>query len=58
MEVPSEELLKKVKLEINEDEARKRQSLVHFREWINKHPFLRNIRQGLKAFNILNAFKG
>lgn len=46
MEVPSEQLLKKVKLEINEDEARKRQSLVHFREWINKHPFLRNIRQG------------
>lgn len=46
MEVPSVELIEKVKREINEEETRKRQSLVHFREWIKKHPFLYDCRQG------------
>lgn len=47
MEVPRKELLEKIKIEINEDEGRKRQSLVHFKEWIAKHSFIRKCRQGV-----------
>lgn len=48
MEVPNVELLEKVKIEINENDARRKQSLEHFREWIDKHPFLTNCRKGLR----------
>lgn len=32
--------------ELREDEFRKQQSLVQFRDWISKHPFLNQVRQG------------
>lgn len=31
---------------IREDEARKQQALEQFRDWLNKHPFISNSRQG------------
>jgi len=34
------------KEELREDENRKQQALQQFREWIMKHPFLKNVRQG------------
>lgn len=36
----------KAKNELREDDLRKSQSLAQFREWIAKHPFLKNVRQG------------
>lgn len=32
--------------ELHEDESRKIQAMVQFREWIKKHPGLKNSRQG------------
>lgn len=32
--------------ELREEENRKQQALVHFREWISKHPYIKQIRQG------------
>lgn len=42
----SEKFLEKARVELREDEKRKEQALEHFREWINKHPYIRSIRQG------------
>lgn len=36
----------KARNELREDDIRKEQALKHFREWISKHPFIKNIRQG------------
>lgn len=38
--------IEKAKNELRETESRKSQSLAQFREWINKHSFLRDVRQG------------
>lgn len=35
------------KNELREDDLRKTQSLAQFREWISKHPFLSEVRQGI-----------
>jgi len=40
-----DKFLEKAKLELREDEKRKEQALEHFREWIHKHPYIKNIRQ-------------
>lgn len=42
----SEKFLEKAKLELCENEKRKEQALEHFREWIQKHQYIRSIRQG------------
>lgn len=34
------------KNELREDDLRKSQSLAQFRDWISKHSFLQNVRQG------------
>ena len=34
------------KKEIREDETRKAQSLAQFRQWISKHPAIKNYRNG------------
>ena len=34
--------------ELREDETRKAQALVQFREWISKHPAFKNYRTGLE----------
>jgi hypothetical protein len=36
----------KAKNELRETDTRKAQSLEQFREWISKHAFLQNVRQG------------
>jgi hypothetical protein len=41
-----ENLLKINKEIIREDESRKEQSLVQFREWLAKHPFIIKCRDG------------
>ncbi|KAG5669806.1 hypothetical protein PVAND_000099 [Polypedilum vanderplanki] len=38
------EVCEKAKIEVREDESRKQQSLEQFREWIGKHPFIKNCR--------------
>lgn len=35
-----EKLLKENKEQIREDETRKQQALIQFREYVNKHPFI------------------
>jgi hypothetical protein len=40
------ELSQKAKIEVREDESRKQQSLEQFREWIAKHPFIKNCQTG------------
>lgn len=42
----SAKLQEKAKIELREDESRKEQSLEQFREWIGKHPFIKNCRTG------------
>lgn len=37
------------KNELREDDLRKSQSLAQFRDWISKHPFLSEVRQGKKT---------
>ena len=39
-------LQEKAKKEVREDEERKQQSLEQFREWIQKHPFIRDCPTG------------
>jgi hypothetical protein len=34
------------KAELGEDDLKREQSLEHFREWLKKHPFLQDVRQG------------
>lgn len=38
--------IEKARVELREDELRKRQSLAQFRDWLSKHPFLKDVRQG------------
>lgn len=38
--------VEKAKNELRETESRKRQSLQQFRELLQKHPFLKGVRQG------------
>lgn len=42
----SDKFLVKAKEELREDEKRKQQALEHFREWLQKHPYIKSIRQG------------
>lgn len=49
-----EKLIQKNKDEIREEESRKNQALVQFREWISKHPFISNGRQGKLNFMRIN----
>jgi hypothetical protein len=50
----SSQLLKKAEIELRETEVRRKQSLQQMREWLKKHPFLRNCRDGkLIAINVL-----
>lgn len=41
-----DKFVEKAREELREDEKRKEQALEHFREWINKHPYIKSIRQG------------
>lgn len=41
----SDKFLEKAKTELREDEKRKEQALEHFREWIQKHQYIKSIRQ-------------
>lgn len=40
--------VEKALIELGEDESKRVQSLVQFREWLAKHPFLSSVRQGKK----------
>jgi hypothetical protein len=42
----SSELIEKARADMREDDARKQQSLEQFREWIAKHPFIKNCKTG------------
>lgn len=42
----ADKFLEKAKEELREDDTRKEQALEHFRQWIQKHPFIKDIRQG------------
>lgn len=42
----AQKYIEKARDELREDDTRKEQALQHFREWIAKHPFIKNIRQG------------
>jgi len=37
------------KNELGEDDSKRNQSLAHMKEWLSKHPFLQNVRQGIKV---------
>lgn len=39
--------IEKARDELREDDSRRAQSLVQFRDWLSKHPFLQGVRQGL-----------
>jgi hypothetical protein len=41
-----QKFIDKAEAELGETELRKSQALAQFREWISKHPFLNNVRQG------------
>jgi hypothetical protein len=41
-----QKFVEKAFVDLREDEARRVQSLEQFREWLEKHPFLKNARQG------------
>lgn len=47
--VLDEKFVVKARKELREDDNRKKQALEHFREWIRKHPFIKEIRQGEKS---------
>ena len=40
--------IEKAKNELRETETRKAQSLEQFRDWLSKHAFLKDVRQGEK----------
>jgi hypothetical protein len=42
----SDKFLIKAREELREDDKRKQQALEHFRDWLGKHPFIKQIRQG------------
>lgn len=44
--------IEKAKNELRETDGRKSQSLEQFREWISKHLFLKDVRQGKIKFRI------
>lgn len=46
----AEKFVQKARLELREEENRKKQALEHFREWIKKHPYIKQIRQGRRLF--------
>ena len=57
-------LVEENKAAIREDEPRKQQALEQFRDWLSKHPFISNTRQGKKSIterfnwnNCLNRFR-
>jgi hypothetical protein len=41
-------LVEQSKVLIRENDVRKEQSLEQFKEWLKKHPFIKNCRQGNK----------
>jgi hypothetical protein len=41
-----QKFIDKARDELREDDLRKSQALAQFREWLGKHPFLSNVRQG------------
>jgi hypothetical protein len=42
----SDEILEQIKKVIGEDDTKKSQMLKQFREWIEKHPRIKNVRKG------------
>lgn len=50
----AEKFVQKARLELREEENRKKQALEHFREWIKKHPYIKEIRQGRRLFSSHN----
>lgn len=46
-------LIEKGKIDVREDDNRREQSLKQFREWIAKHPFIKNCKTGAKNCNTL-----
>lgn len=49
----ADKFLEKAKEELREDETRKEQALEHFRQWIQKHPYIKDIRQGKKLDDLV-----
>lgn len=51
--------IEKAKNELRETETRKAQSLEQFRDWISKHAFLKDVRQGENIFewNSISKFR-
>lgn len=43
--------IEKAKSELRETDTRKTQSLEQFRDWLSKHPFLKDVRQGEKSYS-------
>lgn len=39
--------IEKARVELREDDLRKSQALAQMRDWLAKHPYLKEIRQGL-----------
>lgn len=50
----SPETNRKASTELGENESKRNQALNQFREWIGKHPSLKNTRQGNKKFLTLS----
>lgn len=50
----SEKFKEIARIELREDEKRKEQALEHFREWLNKHPYIVKVRQGNWIRSILS----
>jgi GrpB-like predicted nucleotidyltransferase (UPF0157 family) len=44
-----EKFVEKAKRELREDDNRKEQALEHFRQWLKKHPYIKEYRQGRKS---------
>lgn len=52
----AEKFIQKARVELREEENRKKQALEHFREWIRKHPYIKKIRQGINRTSLLINF--
>jgi len=52
-----DKFIKIAELELGETEVKRKQSLDHFRSWLSKHPFLKDIRQGMIIFLALSESK-
>ena len=47
-------LAEKAEKELRETESRRKQSLEQFKNWLKKHPYLKNTRQGIYAVHLFS----